>query len=163
MVEWTRDGYTLSDDPALVDRELVHRFLSEESYWVPGISREAVDRAIDHSLVFGLYRGSPEPRVRGTTPEGGRPTGAQVGFARVITDFERLAYLGDVFVLPAERGRGLSTWMVGRILEHPALRYVRRWMLSTDDAHGVYRKLGFEVVTPERAARLMERRSAPDG
>lgn len=148
MTEWTRDGYTLSDDPARVDRRLVHRFLSEESYWVPGISREAVDRAIDHSLVFGLYRGS---------------AGAQVAFARVITDLERLAYLADVFVLPSERGRGLGTWMVGRILEHPDLRHVRAWMLATNDAHGVYRKLGFEAVTPERAARLMERRTAPGG
>jgi GNAT superfamily N-acetyltransferase len=90
-----------------------------------------LDRAIDHSLAFGLYRGE-----------------AQIGFARVVTDYATFAYLADVFVLPAERGKGLGRWLVATLLAHPALPGLRRWLLGTRDAQGLYRRCGFTEPTP---------------
>lgn len=130
-MEWTRDdGYVISDDRARVDRDRVHRFLSGESYWAERIPRKVVDRAIDNSLCFGLYR-----------------DGDQVGFARVVTDTATFAYLGDVFVLPEHRGRGLGKWLVGTVRAHPRLRGLRMWLLGTRDAHGLYRQFGFEPLS----------------
>jgi GNAT superfamily N-acetyltransferase len=88
---WTREGYVISTDRARIDLDVVHRFLSTESYWAQGIPRELVARSIEHAQPFGLYQGE-----------------TMVGFARVITDFATVGYLGDVFVLPGHRGRGLS-------------------------------------------------------
>src|SRR3954453_19837493 len=95
-MEWTRDGYTISDDPARVDVDAVHRYLSEESYWAPGVPRDVVERSIAGSLPFGLYA----------------PNGALAGFARAVTDRAVFAYVADVFVLDAHRGRGLGIWLV---------------------------------------------------
>jgi len=135
-MDWQRDGLTISTDPARIDRALVHAFLSG-SYWASGIPREIVDRSIENALCFGVYE---ENR--------------QVGFARVISDLATFAYLADVFVLPSHRGRGLAKWLMEAILAHPKLQGLRRWMLVTRDAHGLYRQVGFtELAHPER---LME-------
>ncbi len=124
----------ISDDRALLDRALIHRFLSERTYWSPGVPREIVERAIEHSLCFGVYRGD-----------------AQIGFARVVTDFATFAWLADVFILEEERGRGLSKKLVAAIQAYPRLQGLRRFMLGTRDAHGLYAQFGFEPVKyPER-------------
>ena len=132
-MEWKRDGLTVSTDRARLDRGAIHEFL-RGSYWAKGIPRELVDRAIDTSLCFGLYDGD-----------------RLVGFARVITDHATFAYLSDVFVLESHRGRGLGTWFMESVLSHPDLQNLRRWMLATADAHGLYRKVGFSALSkPER-------------
>lgn len=128
-----REGFTISTDPARLDRALIHEFLTA-SYWAKGIPRETVDRSIEGALCFGLYE-----------------NGRQVGFARVITDSATFAYLADVFVLESHRGRGLAAWLMETILAHPDLQGLRRWMLLTRDAHPLYRKVGFtELARPER-------------
>ena len=132
---WTRpDGYTLSDDPADVDLPAVHAFLTA-SYWSPGIAPENVARAVAGSLPFTLRA----------------PDGQPVGFARVVTDRTSFGYLADVYVLDAHRGRGLGGWLVATVLAHPDLAGLRRWMLATLDAHGLYAKHGFApLAAPER-------------
>jgi GNAT superfamily N-acetyltransferase len=136
-VEWRRGQFIVSTDPALLDVELIHGFLTE-SYWSPGIPIDVLERAIDGSIPFGLYRGVE-----------------QIGFARVITDRATFAYVGDVFVLASRRGSGLGTWLMECVLEHPDLSGLRRWLLVTRDAQGLYRKVGFSrLADPER---LMER------
>lgn len=124
-MQWARDGYSVSDDRWRVDREAVHAFLAD-SYWARGISRDVVERSIRHSLCFGIYDGD-----------------AQVGFARVVTDHATFAYLADVFVVPAHRGRGLAKWLMECIVAHPDLQGLRRFLLGTRDAHGLYARFGF--------------------
>src|SRR3954463_13585235 len=102
-MEWQRDGYTISDDPARVDVDAVHRYLSEESYWAPGVPRDVVAKSIEWSLPFGLYA----------------PDGSLAGFARAVTDRAVFAYVADVFVLDAHRGRGLGTWLMEALVGHP--------------------------------------------
>jgi GNAT superfamily N-acetyltransferase len=131
-----RDGYVISNDPARLDREAIWRFL-RTTYWSPGIAREVVERGIDNSLVFGLYA----------------PDGAQAGFARVVTDRARFAWLADVFVLEEHRGRGLGVWLVETVVAHPELAGLRL-VLGTADAHGLYERFGFGPVD---ATRMMER------
>ena len=138
----SRMAYTISDDPAQLDLDAVHRYLSEESYWAQGLSRATLERSVAGSLCFGVYDGS----------------GAQVGFARVVTDRATFAWLADVFVLSAHRGRGLSKRLMAAVLAHPDLRGLRRFLLATRDAHGLYRQFGFE--TPAKPGSLMERRGA---
>jgi len=133
IVEQARGDLVLSTDPSRVDVELVHAFLSGESYWARGISREKVEDALARSTVAGIYRGE-----------------RQVAFARVVTDGARIAFLGDVFVVASERGRGLGKWLVGALLDHPSLRDVDRWLLGTADAQGLYAQLGFEPSPPGR-------------
>jgi GNAT superfamily N-acetyltransferase len=123
--------YTLSDDPVRLDLDVIHGFLAG-SYWSPGIPRETLARAIAHSLCFGVYLGE-----------------TQVGFARLVTDRATFAYLADVFVLEPHRGRGLSRALMELILSHPEVQGLRRWLLATRDAHGLYRKFGFsELANP---------------
>ena len=119
----------ISDDLALLDRPLIHRFLSEGSYWAKNVPREVVDRSINHSLCFGIYE-----------------AGRQIGFARVVTDRATFAWLADVFVLEARRGRGLSKQLMAAVIAHPALQGLRRFMLATLDAHGLYQQFGFAAV-----------------
>jgi GNAT superfamily N-acetyltransferase len=135
-VRVTRGEYAISTDKGLLDVSLVHEFLSR-SYWSPGIPRAVVERGIAHSLCFGIYR-----------------DGAQVGFARVITDRASFAYLADVFVVEAHRSKGLGKWLIQTILEHEELRAMRRFMLATRDAHSLYEQFGFRAVADP--ARLME-------
>lgn len=134
--EWTRDGYTVSNDPGRLQMDVIHPFLAG-SYWAAGIPREIVARSIAGSLSFGVYHG-----------------GQQVGFARVISDRATFAYVADVFVLEAHRGRGLARWMMQCILETPELQGLRRWLLVTRDAHQLYHNVGF--VTVERPDGFME-------
>lgn len=128
--EWTRGDYAISCDPARLDLEVIHDFLSGESYWAQGRSRERVERSVANSLSFGLYKG-----------------GAQVGFARVVTDYATFAWLADVFVLDSERGRGLGVWLVETIVSHPQLEGMRRWLLATRDAQELYRRFGFRDLS----------------
>jgi len=124
-LERTHQDYTLSDDPARLDLDAIHGFLSR-SYWSPGIPRETVARAMANSLCFGVYLGD-----------------TQVGFARLVTDRATFAYLADVFVLEPHRGRGLSRALMELVFSHPEVQGLRRWLLATRDAHGLYRKFGF--------------------
>src|ERR1700758_4581008 len=138
VVELRRGEFSISTDQARLDLDVIHSFLTN-CYWAKGIPREVVARSIEHSVCFGIYDGS----------------GAQVGFARVVSDFATVAYLGDVFVLDSHRGRGLSKWLMQCILQHPALQNLRRWILLTRDAHELYRKYGFTALkSPDRYMEL---------
>ena len=137
-MEWVRGEFRLTTDPARVDLDAVHAYLSR-SYWASGIPREVVRRSIEHSLNFSLWH----------EPAGGTPR--QVGFSRVITDYATFLYLGDVYVLEEFRGRGLSTWMMEVITDHPELQGFRRWALLTRDAHGLYERFGWKpLAKPDR-------------
>ena len=136
MQTWTRAPFEVSTDTARLDLDLMHHFLAR-TYWSPGIPRAILERALANSLNFGAFA-----------------EGRQIGFARVVTDRATFAYLCDVFVLDAWRGRGVSKFLMECILSHPELQNLRRLMLATADAHGLYRQFGFEVVA--RPERLME-------
>ncbi|SHI73157.1 N-acetylglutamate synthase, GNAT family [Hymenobacter daecheongensis DSM 21074] len=128
-------GFTLSTDPARLDVAAIHAYLAQESYWAKGIPRETVERAIAHSLNFGLYA----------------PDGRLAGFARVVTDTATFAWLCDVFVLPEFRGRSLSKWLMAQVWAHPELQGLRRRLLATLDAHGLYTQFGFApLAAPDR-------------
>lgn len=114
-----------SDDKARLQTDRVHAWLAS-TYWSPGIARERVERAIARSHCVGAYRGD-----------------VQLGFARVVTDHATFAWLADVFVDPAANGQGIARGMTRFLIEHPELQGLRRWMLATRDAHGVYSALGF--------------------
>lgn len=139
--EWRRGEFIISTDKQRLDLSVIHGFLTT-SYWAAGIPFEVVKRSIDHSLNFGVYKGD-----------------RQVGFARVITDYATFAYIGDVFILEDYRGWGLSKWLMEVIADHPELQGLRRWLLLTRDAHGLYRKTGF--TEPKDPERYMEK-SFPD-
>lgn len=138
MSEWHRNEYTISAERERLDLSVVHRFISEESYWGKGRPLEVVRKAVENSFPFGIYRGDE-----------------LVGFARVVTDYATFAWLADVFVLEEHRGRGLSKWLMEVILSHPELQGFRRWVLATKDAHELYRKFGF--IDLHRPERWMER------
>jgi len=146
-MESRRGRYEISTDRARLDLEVVHRFLSEDAYWSPGVAREVVERSIENSICFGLYAAHER--------EGTRRPSSQVGFARVVTDRAAIAYLADVFVLPAHRGNGLGKWLIETVLSHPEVQGVRRFFLGTADAHSLYERYGFRAIDP---ARMMERR-----
>jgi GNAT superfamily N-acetyltransferase len=132
-MDWTRGDLTVSCDAARLDVGAITQFLAT-TYWAAGIDEATVRRSIEHSLCFGLYERD-----------------AQIGFARVVTDRTSFAWLADVYVLPAYRGRGLARWMLECVLAHPELQGLRRWLLATRDAHELYRKLGFApLARPER-------------
>ena len=140
-VEYRKDNFLISTDPARIDLAVVHAYLSR-SYWAKGIPLSLVKKSIEHSLCFGVY------------DEG---SGAQVGFARVVSDYATYSYLADVFVLEEYRGRGLSKWLMHCILDHPDLQMPRTFFLATRDAHGLYSQFGFAAVdAPER---FMSRRN----
>jgi GNAT superfamily N-acetyltransferase len=131
--EWRRERHRITTDPDEIDLDVVHGFLTN-SYWARGVTRERVARSIQGSIAFGLF----EDR-------------RQVGFARVITDRATFAWLADVFILPPARGQGLGVWLVESILSHPDLQGLRRWSLSTRDAHSLYSRFGFTTTAnPER-------------
>jgi GNAT superfamily N-acetyltransferase len=124
----------ITTDTDKLDIDLIHRFLSDESYWASGIPRDLVERSIDNSLCFGAFERS-----------------AQVGFARVVTDYATFGYLADVFVLPSHRGRGIGRQILQAVKDHPDLQRLRRWHLVTSDAHALYAELGFhEIESPQR-------------
>ena len=128
----------VSTDQHRVDFAMVHAFLRDESYWARGVSEEALRTAFSHTLCFGVYRGSE-----------------QLGFARVVTDFARIAYLGDVFIKGSARGQGLGKRLVDAVLTHPDLCSIERWVLGTADAHELYTRFGFVRAD---AGRYMVRR-----
>jgi GNAT superfamily N-acetyltransferase len=134
--EWRRDGYVVSTDPARLDLALVARWLAEESYWARGIPADLVRKAAAASLNFGLYA-----------------DGAQVGYARVVTDCATFAWIADVFVLATHRGRGLGVWLVDCVVGCPELQELRNWLLATADAHELYRRFGFVEADPARIMR----------
>jgi len=130
---------TISTDTSLLDVTLIHRYLSEESYWATGIPRDVVERSIENSLCFGAY-----------------DDGRQIGFARAVTDCAVFAYIADVFVLESHRGRGVGKMIMKAIMEHPSLQGLRRWSLATRDAHALYRQFGFtELSKPERMMEIL--------
>ncbi|MDX2006448.1 MAG: GNAT family N-acetyltransferase [Meiothermus sp.] len=133
-MEWQKDEYTVSTDLARFDLELIHYHLSEVAYWSQGIPLEVVQKSFANSLSFGIFRGEE-----------------MIGWARLITDRATFAYLADVYVLEAHRGGGLSKWLMECIQAHPELQGLRRWMLATRDAHGLYTQYGFRpIAAPER-------------
>lgn len=134
-----KDDYIISTDTDIFDIEMIHQYLSEVSYWAKNIPSELVRKSMRYSLCFGVFE-----------------AGRQIGFARVITDRASFAYLGDVFILPAYRGRGLSKWLMQTIHAHPDLQGLRRWLLFTSDAHGLYRQFGWEQVPEHLTHRIMQ-------
>ena len=131
--EHLQGDYRITTDPAHFDIAMVHGYLTS-CYWAEGIPRETVKRSIAGALCFGLFERD-----------------AQIGFARVITDYATYAYLADVFILEPHRGKGLSTWMMECILADSRLQGLRRWSLVTRDAHGLYEKFGFTALAnPQR-------------
>jgi GNAT superfamily N-acetyltransferase len=138
VVEHRRGEFLISTSRELLNLDVVHGFLTN-CYWSKGVPREVVAASNEHSLCFGVYD----------------VEGEQVGFARVITDFATIAYVGDVFVLETHRGHGLGKWLMQCITQHPALQNLRRWILTTRDAHGLYSQVGFTTVkAPERYMEL---------
>lgn len=137
-LEWRRGEFYITTDRKRLDLAAIHRFLSEESYWAAGVPRSTVARAVRKSLCFGLFCGS-----------------GQIGFARVVTDGATFAYLCDVYVLGEFRGRGLAKWLMECIASHPELQGLRRWMLVTRDAQGLYKQFGFQPLAKPQA--YMER------
>ena len=122
--------YQISTDARRFDLALIHDFL-RSSYWAQGIPRDVVERAVENSLCFGAFIQQEQ----------------QVGFARVITDRATFAYLADVFVVPEHRGRGVAKLLLRTILAHPDLQGLRRMLLATKDAHGLYAQFGFEPLS----------------
>ena len=131
-------SFEVSTDQSRLDIPMIYRFLSEQSSWAVGISRPIVERAIENSLCFGGYL-----------------DGRQIAFARVITDFATFANMVDMFVLPEYRGHGYGKQLVSTVLRHPSLQRLRRFMLATKDAQGLYERFGF--TTPSNPETLMER------
>ncbi len=129
-----RDGLLISTERSLLQIDSIHRFLSQESYWASERTNEQTITAIENSICFGIYDGNE-----------------QVGFARVVSDCATFAYVGDVYVIGTHRGRGLSKWLMQTIIDHPELQGLRRWILATRDAHGLYSQFDFEPLRfPER-------------
>src|SRR5918996_1882583 len=134
----TNATLTITTDLSRLDLDVIHDFLAA-SYWAAGIPREIMERAVRHSLCFGAFDGD-----------------RQVGFARVISDYATFAYICDVFVAPAQRGRGVGKQLMAAIMAHPDLQGLRRWTLFTRDARGLYRKYGFgEPRYPERLMEIL--------
>ena len=132
-------AYEISTDHARLDVDAIHAFLTQ-SYWSPGIPRATVARAIANSLCFGVFC-----------------QGQQVGFARMVTDKTTFAYLCDVYVLEAHRGRGVSKQLMDYVMKHPDLQGLRRMMLATRDAHGLYAQFGFTPLSaPERIMEVLK-------
>jgi len=139
--ERNSEEFVISTDPARLDVVAIHAYLTR-SYWAAGIPKDVVAKSIEGSLCFGLY-------------EGGR----QIGLARVITDKATFAYLCDVYVLEGYRGRGLGKWLMSVVQSHPDLQGLRRFVLLTQDAHGLYQQFGFsQLKEPDR---YMEIKNAP--
>ncbi len=132
-------GYSISTDPGLLNVSMIHRYLSEESYWAKQIPLSVVERSVANSFCFGVYHQNE-----------------QVGFARLVTDKATFAYLADVFILPEHRGKGLSKWLVQTIHAHPDLQGLRRWVLATRDAHGLYAQFGWKPLPEEIVPRFMQ-------
>ncbi len=143
--EVLKKDFIISTDRHKLDIECIQNYLSKESYWAKNIPVEIVKKSIDGSLCFGLY-------VKDSLKNPQKLFSAkQIGFARVITDRATFAYLADVFIIEAFRGQGLAKWLLEVIMQYPDLQGLRRWLLATQDAHGLYSKFGFlPLDKPER-------------
>jgi GNAT superfamily N-acetyltransferase len=131
--EFNREDYIVSTDPSRLNLSSIHKFLAEEAYWSRGILFETFLKSVENSLCFGLYHQE-----------------MQIGFARVITDYSTFAYLADVFVMEGYRRRGLGKWLIECVFSHPEVQGLRRWMLVTSNAHGLYQQYGFKkLAQPE--------------
>jgi len=128
MFEINHEQFSISTDPARLDVQAIHAYLSR-AYWSEGIPIDIVEKSIKGSLCFGLFDGS-----------------RQIGLARVITDKATFAYLCDVYVLEEYRGKGLGKWLMEAVSSHPDLQNLRRFALVTRDAHGLYEKFGFTAL-----------------
>ncbi|MDQ1095617.1 MULTISPECIES: GNAT family N-acetyltransferase [Chryseobacterium] len=129
-----KDQFCISTDKTRLDIDDIHGFLSTKAYWCLNIPKETVLAAIQNSLCFGVYLNEK-----------------QIGFARIISDFSTIAYLGDVYILEEYRGNGLSKWLMETIMNHPDLQGLRRWILLTGDAHGLYRQFGWtDIADPSK-------------
>ena len=128
IIETHRDNFTISTDPSRLDMNAIFDFLTR-AYWANTRPRERTERAIENSLAFGVYEGDK-----------------QIGVARVVTDYSIFAYLCDVFIHENYRAHGLGKWLIQTILGHPDLKDVRRWVLITSDAHGLYKQFGFASI-----------------
>ena len=123
-------GFIISTDKSLLDFSAIYNYLDQESYWAKGVGTERLQKAIENSMCFGIYKQN-----------------VQAGFARVVTDGATFAYICDVFILPGYRGVGLSKWLMQTIVEHPELQGLRRWSLATSDAHRLYSQFGFTALS----------------
>ncbi|MFZ1800381.1 MAG: GNAT family N-acetyltransferase [Chitinophagaceae bacterium] len=130
--------YMISTNKKLLDIHVIHNYLSERSYWAQGIPIKTVQRSIRHSICFGVYEKEK-----------------LVGFARLVSDQATFAYLADVFILESHRGLGLSKWLMQCIHEYPGTKNLRRWMLTTKDAHGLYAQFGWKLLNEDMASRIM--------
>ena len=135
-------GYSISSNPKEMDLSVIHGYLSS-SYWAKGIPLQVMEKSVNNSLCFGVFTN----------------TGEQVAFARMITDYATSAYLADVFVLEKHRGKGISKWLVKTIIVYPDLQGLRRMLLATSDAHGLYQQFGF---TPLNSPELFMELHQPD-
>jgi GNAT superfamily N-acetyltransferase len=141
VYETGKDDFMISTDKSLLNIEVIKNYLSNESYWARNIPVETVKKSIEGSFCFGLYL-NERKNISEIT---------QVGFARVVTDYATFGYIADVFVLEQFRGRGLAKYLMETIMGHPDLQGLRRWMLATKDAHGLYAEFGFSPLDkPER-------------
>ena len=132
-VNWNQGVFSISDEPERLQLEVIVRYLAR-AYWSNQRPRDVIEKSLRHSLCFGVYENQ-----------------TQIGFARVISDHATFAYLADVFILDSHQGHGLGKWLVQTILEHPNLQGLRRWMLATRDAHGLYAQFGFAALeNPDR-------------
>lgn len=142
MIVAERDEFAIDDERSRLQFDVIQRFLAEDSYWAQNRTPEQTQTAINNSICFGVYHGEQ-----------------LVGFARVVSDRATFAYVGDVFIIDEYRGRGLSKWLMEVIVAYPELQGLRRWVLATRDAHGLYEKTGFgPLVHPDRWMEL----TAPD-
>jgi GNAT superfamily N-acetyltransferase len=129
-----QNEFCISTDKTKLDIDSIHQFLSTKAYWCLNIPRATVQTAIQHSLCFGVYQNRK-----------------QIGFARVISDFSTIAYLGDVYILEEYRGNGLSKWLLETVMQYPDLQGLRRWILLTGDAHSLYRQFGWtDLADPSK-------------
>jgi GNAT superfamily N-acetyltransferase len=132
-MNWTKDTFAISDEPERLQLEVIVDYLAR-AYWSNQRPRVVIEKSLQHSLCFGVYENE-----------------TQIGFARVVTDHATFAYLADVFILESHQGHGLGKWLVQTILEHPELQGLRRWILATRDAHGLYAQFGFAALeNPDR-------------
>ena len=145
--EVQQNEFCISTDKTKLDISVIHNYLCNESYWAKNIPLETVQKSIDGSCCFGLF--VTENLIKTQT----LPTGRQVGFARVISDFATFGYLADVFIIETYRGKGLAKWLVQTIMNCSDLQGLRGWMLGTRDAHALYEKFGFSVL--ENTGRFM--------
>lgn len=128
-MEYTKDQFTISNDPSKLDVDEICQFLAR-SYWANKRERSVIEKSLQGSLNFGVYDGEK-----------------QIGFARVVTDHATFAYLCDVFIHEDYRGKSIGKWMMECIMAHPDLQGLRRWLLATYDAHGLYSQYGFTPLS----------------